>query len=282
MAHLVVIVLTDGPERKTRPVQRKDESYDDYLVRLELFDDKNDAAHSTLLNGVDQDFQELVCSCGEEPESARVAIRLLTDKYDYETTTPTIELFKEFGELKMAEGEIISKHISRFETSYAHIYSCCANSRPEALALRSFFAVEQELKYAEVNVRLIEMGTRQQNDTSNTSTAYFGNSNSVKEKGIKECTYCKKNGDNYIGHVFNNCRKLQKYKNKEKEKERFYDNANIAATSHEILPEIISSETTFVKAFAVPNSTSSDWILDSGCSAHMTLRQDLPHSLNPH
>ncbi|POS82107.1 hypothetical protein EPUL_006222 [Erysiphe pulchra] len=139
---------------------------------------------------------------------------------------------------------------------------------------------KKELKYAEVNVRLIEMSTRQRNDTSNTSTAYFGNSNSVKEKGIKECTLCKKNGDNCIGHVFNNCRKLQKYKNKEKE--RFYDNANIAAISHEFLPEIISSETTFNKAFAVPSSTSSDWILDSGCSTCMTSRQDLLHYLNPH
>lgn len=91
-------VVSEGSDKETRPIQGKDESYDDYIIRLEKYDDKNDAAHSALLNGVDTKLQELVCACDDEAESARVAMRLLKDKFDYETTTSTIELFKEFSE----------------------------------------------------------------------------------------------------------------------------------------------------------------------------------------
>ncbi|KHJ31394.1 hypothetical protein EV44_g3092 [Erysiphe necator] len=99
--------VTDGPEKEMRHVHRKNESFDEYLVRLELYDDKNDAAHSALLSSVDQDLQKLVCSCDEEPESARVAMRLLKIKNDYETSTSTIESFKKFSESKTADGGII-------------------------------------------------------------------------------------------------------------------------------------------------------------------------------
>ncbi|KHJ34650.1 hypothetical protein EV44_g2441 [Erysiphe necator] len=100
-------------------MKRKDETNDEYNMRLERYNDRNDAAHSAILNGVSDDLQELACSFDEELESARVAMRLLKDKYDYETTTSTIQLFKEFSELKMAEGDLISHHITQFETAYS-------------------------------------------------------------------------------------------------------------------------------------------------------------------
>lgn len=137
-------VISDGDDKETRPVKRKEESREEYDIRLERYNDRNDAAHSALLNGVSDDLQELVCSCDEEPESARVAMRLLKEKYDYETTTSTIQLFKEFSELRMGEGDAISNHITLFETAYPHIYSRCSGStRPEAIALRNFLSVEQ-------------------------------------------------------------------------------------------------------------------------------------------
>lgn len=105
-------VISDSDGKETRPIKGEDETDDDYLIRLEKYNDKNDAAHSALLSGVTDDLQELVCSCDEEPESARVAMRLLKEKFDYETTTSTIQLFKEFSELRMEEGESISQHIS--------------------------------------------------------------------------------------------------------------------------------------------------------------------------
>lgn len=59
-------------------------------MRLEGYNDKTDKAHSAILNWISNDLQELVCSCDEELESARVAMRLRKEKYDYEATTSTI------------------------------------------------------------------------------------------------------------------------------------------------------------------------------------------------
>ena len=70
-------------------------------------------------------------------------MRLLKEKFDYETTTSTLELFNSFLELKMEEGEAITDHLSHYETSFQHIYSRCAElTRPEAIALKSFLSVE--------------------------------------------------------------------------------------------------------------------------------------------
>ncbi|KAI1005454.1 hypothetical protein K3495_g2759 [Podosphaera aphanis] len=121
-------VFTDEDKKELLPIEGEKEEHEMFLSRLENYNDRNNAAHSALLVGVSEELQELVCSCDEEPESARVAMRLLKEKYDYETTTSTIQLFKEFCELKMEEGESISNHISQFETAYAHIYSRCASS----------------------------------------------------------------------------------------------------------------------------------------------------------
>lgn len=59
------------------------------------------------------------------------------------------------------------------------------------------------------------------------------------------------------------------------------DNVTFASTFDEFSPEIIASST-HNKAFSVPTSVTSDCILDSGCSAHMTSRKDLLHSLGTH
>ncbi|KAI0999309.1 hypothetical protein K3495_g8886 [Podosphaera aphanis] len=164
-------------------------------------------------------------------------MRLLKEKYDYETTTSTIQLFKEFSEMKMEEGQSVTDHISRFEMVYAHIYSCCANSsRPEAIALRSFLSVEQvkvmylflslppsfnniidnltpkdSLKYADVNRRLLDLNAIKPLDAPTTAKAYFENEKSTKGEKIPECTYCKKHEGNYKGHAYNEYRKLQAF-----------------------------------------------------------------------
>ena len=176
-------VVSDGKDKDLRPVQRKDEKYEDYLQRLENYDDRNNAAHAALLAGVSDELQEIVCSCGDQPESARVAMRILKDKYDYETTTPTLQLFKNFIQLKMDEGEPIGDLISRFETLFSHVYSRCSeSSRPEATALKDFLSVEEvkvmclflslppsmeniidnlstkeNVKFADVNKRLLDL-----------------------------------------------------------------------------------------------------------------------------
>ncbi|KAI0993000.1 hypothetical protein K3495_g15184, partial [Podosphaera aphanis] len=306
-------VVTDGDKKESPPVKGEKDDDESFLARLESYNDRNDAAHSALLVGVSEELQELVCSCDEEPESARVAMRLLKEKYDYESTTSTIQLFKEFCDLKMEEGESISNHISRFETAYAHIYSRCANSsRPEAVALRSFLSVDQvkvmylflslppsfnniidnlttkeNLRFADANRRLLDLNSVKQHDVPSSAKAYLGNERPINDSKTLECTYCKKHGGYYKGHVFNKCRKLQDHlEQKSKDKGKWVPNrnkANAAVLPDEDLSDVIPSSTTNDKAFLSSIAdVSSLWILDSGCSAHMTSRKELLTSLEPH
>ncbi|KAI0998763.1 hypothetical protein K3495_g9431 [Podosphaera aphanis] len=306
-------VVNDGDNKESLPVKLENETNEAFKQRLDNYNDRNDVAHSALLGGVSEDLQELVCSCDEEPESARVAMRLLKEKFDYETMTSTIQLFKEFSELKMEEGESVSQHISRFETAYAHIYSRCANSsRPEATALRSFLSVEQvkvmylffslptsfnniidnlttkdDLRFADVSRRLLDLNAMKLLDIPSSSKAYFGNERSNSDNKTLECTYCKKHGVNYKGHVYNKCRKLQVHldqrsKNKGKSVPRF-NKANVVLVPDEEFSDVISSTTTHDKAFLSSSTNlTSSWILDSGCSAHMTSHKELLSSLHPH
>ncbi|KHJ35040.1 hypothetical protein EV44_g1498 [Erysiphe necator] len=302
-------VVSDGDDKEVRPIKRKDETNDEYKMRLERYNDRNDVAHSAILSGVSDDLQELVCSCDEELESARVAMRLLKDKYDYETTTSTIQLFKEFSELKMAEGDSISHHITQFETAYSHIYSRCSGStRPEAIALRNFLSVEQvkvmylflslpasynniidnlttkeTLRFADVNRRLLDLNSIKPLDVPSSSKAYFGNGKPINDNKILECTYCKKHGGKYMGHIHNNCRKLQKHldqKSKNKSQSIPQRNkANAVMIPDEDLFDVILNDKAFLTC---STNSSSSWILDSGCFAHMTSRKELLSPLNHH
>lgn len=258
-----------------------------------------------------EDLQELVCSCGEEPESARVAMRLLKEKYDYETTTSTLQLFKNFIQTKMEEGESVSDYISRFETLFSHVFSRCSeSSRPEAIALKNFLTVEEvkvmcfflslpssmdniidnlttkdNLKYADVQKRLLDLNLNKSVPDTFSNKAYLAGPNEpphTKERTL-ECTFCKKNGHNYKGHIHNKCRKLQthldqKHKNKQKKPEKYYNRAH-AVTDN---PDIVVSDVGKNKAFLSSSSSSpSHWILDSGCSAHMTSQKKLLTQFTP-
>ncbi|KAI0999498.1 hypothetical protein K3495_g8700 [Podosphaera aphanis] len=238
---------------------------------------------------------------------------LLKEKYDYETTTSTIQLFKEFSELKMEEGQPVTEHISRFEMAYAHIYSRFAiSSRPEAVALRSFLSVEQvkvmylflslppwfnniidnpttkdSLKCADVNRRLLDLNAIRPLDAPTTAKAYFGNEKSTKGEKIPECTYCKKNREKYKGNIYNKCRKLQAFleqKSNDKGKSVLkYNKVNVVYVPNDELSEVILSNTLYDKAFlSTSTNLTLSWILDSGCLAHMTSQKELFNNLQPH
>ncbi|KAI0995988.1 hypothetical protein K3495_g12192 [Podosphaera aphanis] len=52
-----------------------------------------------------------------EKESARVAMRILEEKFVHETTTSTLELFNKLIGLEMEEGESLVDHLSRLEAA---------------------------------------------------------------------------------------------------------------------------------------------------------------------
>ena len=86
-------VVSDGDDKEKRPVKETNESDDAFKSRLSMYDERNDAAHAALLSGVSEDLQEIVSSCVFKPESARVVMSLLKEKFDHETTTSTLDLF---------------------------------------------------------------------------------------------------------------------------------------------------------------------------------------------
>lgn len=291
---------------------------EDFKRRLENYDEWNDAAHAALLAGVSEELQEIVSSCVLKPESARVSMRLFKEKYDHETTTSTLELFNSFLELKMEDHEAITNHISRFETSFSRLQSRCSeSSRPEAIALHNFPSVEEvkvmclfrsftppmynivdnlstkdNLSYSMIQRRLLDRQSIRSNDKNPSAKAYFAGKQPTSEKGKKantqkelECTWCKKYGKKYRGHVFSNCSRLREYKQQKfnQDGKPYHDKnkAHIAFDPSARSADSISiSDIEDDKAFlSSAPSCLNHWVLDSGCSAHMTSRKDLLTSL---
>ncbi|KAI0992821.1 hypothetical protein K3495_g15363 [Podosphaera aphanis] len=222
----------------------------------------------------------------------------------------------------MNEGDSISDHLSRFETSFSHIFSRCSeSSRQEAIALKNFLSVEEvkimclfrslpsslsnivdnlstkdHLTYSIVNKRLLDL-QQNRHSSDNSSTAYAarrptGNNNWNRPKNfdkVLECTWCRKYGEDYVGHVHTRCAKLKKYleqKSMKKGKQASRDSEKAHSVSG---PPIIPSEDPNMtdlsenKAFlSSPTTSLSNWILDSGCTSHMTSRKDLLTSIKPH
>ena len=247
---------------------------------------------------------------------------LLKEKFDHETTTSTLDLFNSFLDLKMDEGDSITDHLSRFETSFSHIFSRCSeSSRQEAIALKNFLSVEEvkvmclfrslppsldnvvdnlstkdHLTYSIVNKRLLDLQHSRYAIDNSSSKAYAigkpkgnfkGNSFSKYSDKVLECTWCKKYGDDYVGHTHTRCQKLQNYQKQKAKRKRASRDGNKAHLASG--PSVISSEDSGIsdlsehKAFSSSSSIlPRHWILDSGCTAHMTSRKELLTSIKPH
>ncbi|KAI0994197.1 hypothetical protein K3495_g13985, partial [Podosphaera aphanis] len=297
-------VVCDGDKKESRPctIEGKDIANLDALQQN--YDKRNDAAHALLVSGVCEELQDLVSSVADELESARVAMRLLKTKFDHETTTSTLNLFTSFLDLKMDEGDDLSTYLSNFDTAFQHISSRCTQSkRPEAKALKEFLSVEQvrimclfrslprsmdnvidnlstkiDLTYPDVSAHLADLWTQKTLSTHRSpSTAYFTAKDARKGQNTKECSWCKKRGYYFTGHSHRECRKL-KAQHQQKD---HTGSANVAAAPERTSEEdydndIAVSEKAFVTSL---HQFPAHWILDSGCSTHMTSRKDLFSSI---
>lgn len=111
-------VVNDGDKKESRPSKVKRESTESIEALQMSYDKRNDAAHALLVSGVSEELQDLVSSVADEQESARVAMRLLKTKLDHEMTTSTLNLFTNFLDLKIDDGDDLSTHLSNFDTSF--------------------------------------------------------------------------------------------------------------------------------------------------------------------
>ncbi|KAI0991646.1 hypothetical protein K3495_g16541, partial [Podosphaera aphanis] len=238
-------VITDlNFDKESRPMNAdkgdKEEIKNVRSTEQKEYDKKNNAALAAILAGVSTDLQRIVAGFVGQPESARLAWQALKNKFDHETTISTLELFNSLVELKMEEGDIISDHISNFETTYAHIFNRCSeSSREEARHLKNFLASDsvktmsflrtlprsfenvvdnlmskERLTFADVNKRLLDIQASRSSSTD--SKAYIindGESHFQRDKKKeKECTWCKARNKKYKGHVHSECRQLKAFK----------------------------------------------------------------------
>ncbi|KAF5205376.1 Gag-pol polyprotein [Thalictrum thalictroides] len=210
----------------------------------------------------------------------------------------------------MEEGEDISDYLSKFESAFQHVLLRCSESKREtAVALKAFLSVEdvkvmclfrslpssmeniidnlstkENIKYADVYKRLLDLSSQKfANSLNQKSKAYFISKDPHlgKESKKKECNWCRKRGDRYQGHVHSDCRKLKAFKENQKKQENKalnYEKANAVnfpyASSTTTVP---TNSFAYEKAFAVsssPLNTDRKWILDSGCSQHMSSFKD--------
>ena len=307
-------VVDDGDKKESHPSVKAD-STDDLEARRRDYDKRNDTAHALIVSGVCEDLQDLVSSVADETESARVAMRLLKTKFDHETTTSTLNLFTSFLDLKMNDGDDLSNHISIFDTSFQHILSRCAQSkRPEAKGLKDFLAVEEvrimclfrslpssmenivdnlstkeNPKYADVSAHLLDLISKKASTNNSTSKAYFVGNDDLPEKGKqtekKECSWCKKHGFYFKNHNHRDCKRLRATKEKEgNNRTKAYprSSANTVSAPNKGSQDCdncshIISEKVF--STSISRTSPSNWILDSGCSTHMTSRKDLFSSI---
>ncbi|KAI0991550.1 hypothetical protein K3495_g16637 [Podosphaera aphanis] len=147
-------------------------------------------------------------------------------------------------------------------------------------------STKDNLTYEDAHSHLLDILKKKELQKSE-SKAYFTANDTKKgtlrESSVPECSWCRKRGFNFKGHTHRNCYKIasdkkkSKAKGKEKEKEKNKDSANAAKFTFNDSDE---ESADFGKAFAVSTSHSpTHWILDSGCTTHMTSRKDLLTSL---
>jgi hypothetical protein len=76
-------VITDGKQKKVRQIKFKDgKSAISVLESIEQCNEQNDAAHAAILARAPPESQDIVSSCADELESARIAWDLFEEKFD--------------------------------------------------------------------------------------------------------------------------------------------------------------------------------------------------------
>jgi len=133
-----------------------------------------------------------------------------------------------------------------------------------------------DLTFEELHSRLLDLSAN--HSLGNKGEKAYRVEKSGKNKGPKECTWCKKRSFNAKGHTWQECNKLKASKRNDKSTKE-YEKARLA--SQEITTE---SSSTFATAFVVstnpiPSNASDAWIFDTGCTSHITHDADVFDSL---
>jgi len=281
---------------------------------------RNDAkALAFLYLNVDVTLHKLLATC----QTARQAWIALENRFDRQNITSYHALLKAITTLEYEPGSSIADHISTFDTLWQRLASRTNHNTIEessststtavfskltasAEAKGNFFLLtlpktfdniidnlqtKEGLTYDDICNKLLDIDLRKVTEDPNNSAFYASqvkpktSNDKTDSKVKKECSWCKSKGEYFKGHLWQECRKLKRYKQhlKSKSSESRASDSKLKAkfTKHELNnnEEYHASNYTAYhitetsKNFSnmeLNNQGQQKWILDSGATRHMS------------
>ena len=265
------------------------------------WDTVNNQAHHMLNTAVDHTILHNIAST----ETAADAWKILKDLYDRETANTTITLLKTVLERKLEDGASMHDHLNGFNSDWVRLHNRSSSTKDElgrclqALtrsnhAKAAFLLVslpesmnniidnlqtKGDLTFEDVHSRLLDLNAN--HSLGNKGEKAYRVEKSGKNKGPKECTWCKKRNFHAKGHTWQECNKLKASKKNDKNAK---EDEKVRLASQEITTE---NSSTFATAFVVstnlvPSNASDAWIFDTRCTSHMTHNADMLYSHRSH
>jgi len=271
------------------------------LLADDEWDIVNNQAHHMLNTSVDHTILPNIVNT----ETAADAWKSLKDLYGRDTANTTITLLKTVLDRKLKDGAAMHDHLNGFNNDWARLQTRTSNTRDELgrclqtltrsnHAKAAFLLVslpesmnniidnlqtKGDLTFEDVHARLLDPSAN--HSLGNKGEKAYRVEKSGKNKGLKECTWCKKRNFNAKGHTWQECNKLKASKKNDKSTK---EDEKVRLASQEITTE---NSSTFATAFVVstnpvPSNVSNAWIFDTGCTSHMSHDADAFDSHRPH
>ena len=210
---------------------------------------KRTEAHTVLMQAVDAELIDFVTSF-DTPSGAWNALH---ERYDRDTGLSSVHLLKQIVSLQMGKNDSLRDHMDNFHKSWTRMSQRCNNSKAEvAKSLKTTFDSEivkgcfflttlpEEMnniidnlstkditKYSAIETKMLDLVESQNDNPDN--AAYWTqttrkpsnlnqsrNTPSVSGNASRECTYCRKHGYTFVGHLYTDCIILQREKDSRK------------------------------------------------------------------
>jgi Reverse transcriptase (RNA-dependent DNA polymerase)/gag-polypeptide of LTR copia-type len=252
--------------------------------------------------------------------SAREAWEAICKRFDRDTTNNVVFALQKVTHVRHTEGGDIREHIDTFDGLWEQLYRRCKSSSnevatclKEAMANDAFkgavflttlppsmhtvienLSTRSLFKFDQIQESLRDMAELKEHESSS-ATAYWtrtaGKGASTKKDDsaamlqANECSWCKKRGNVFHGHIYVNCNKLAQWKKenplppgKGKKSKGNDGTANavdtdVYSTSPPSADAFLATDTDEVNTVVNANGkrfSSVSWCFDTGASRHMT------------
>ena len=301
--------LVTGAETEPTATYDKDgdlENEDD----IDNFHQRYRYSTSFFLETVDHQWLPILVTY-KTPQAIWTALR---DKFARENTTTFYDELSTVLNLRLTNKSDIATHINKFDSSWTRIqHRCSTATATDDFDLPYVFKSVFESLTAKAALMLYSLPSSMDNIVDNLQTKdgltydqvyqklmdLNSKSNQVEDKAYrvqeprrqadpnsnsedKECSYCKKHfpKSRWTGHLWNECHKLKAKQEKEKEKKGKgkVDTAKAVTESSKV-----STDTDAVSPRTHPSSSrSTQWVIDTAASSHMTNNPDLFLNIEHH